>query len=196
MTIVWAAGCAATDGTVFARYDTSQVVIFEISSSAAELNEFIQVFGQRFIGLVDNQGVYGTYRVPNPEAPYPQDYIIDRQGIVRYWSDEYDPQEIMRVIDGLLATSVETQKTKIPEQSDVRLIIGPNPSRGLLHIDTKEIMRNARIRIYSMTGSCVYEKNMADVRNSTLVLDLPSGEYCVAIESADKILSGSMTVAK
>jgi hypothetical protein len=102
----------------------------------------------------------------------------------------------MRVIDGLLATSVETQKTKIPEQSDLRLILGPNPSRGLLHIDTKEVMRNARIRIYSMMGSCVYEKNMADVRNSTLVLDLPSGEYYVAIESADKIMTGSITVAK
>ncbi|MGB7054850.1 MAG: T9SS type A sorting domain-containing protein [bacterium] len=187
---------AATDGTIFARYDTSQVVIFEISSSAAELNEFIQVFGQRFIGLVDNQGVYGTYRVPNPEAPYPQDYIIDQQGIVRYWSDEYDPQELIRVIDGLLATSVEENESEVPEQSELRLIIGPNPTRGLLNIDTRGIVKNAIIKIYSMMGRCVFEKSVSDVRISTLTLDLPSGEYLVTIESADKMLTGSITVAK
>jgi hypothetical protein len=42
--------------------------------------------------------------VPDPYAPYPQDYIIDQEGIVRYWSAEYDPQKIISVIDELLAS--------------------------------------------------------------------------------------------
>jgi hypothetical protein len=187
---------AATDGTIFARYDTSQVVIFEISSSAAELNEFIQVFGQRFIGLVDNQGVYGTYRVPNPEAPYPQDYIIDQQGIVRYWSDEYDPQEIISVIDGLLATNIEEGKIEVPEHSESRLIIGPNPTRGAFTIHAEGIMGNALIRVYDMMGRCVFKKSVSDLQNATLNLKLPSGEYFVAVESAGKRLTESITIAK
>lgn len=187
---------AATDGTIYARYDTSQVVIFEISSSAGELNEFIQVFGQRFIGLVDNQGVYGTYRVPNPEAPYPQDYIIDQQGIVRYWSDEYDPQEIISIIDGLLATGVEEHKTEVHEQSELRLITRPNPTSGAFNIYTEGIMGNATITVYDTMGRCVHKRSVADVRNATLTLKLPSGEYFVTVESAGKMLAKSMTVAK
>lgn len=187
---------AATDGTIFARYDTSQVVIFEISSSAAELNEFIQVFGQRFIGLVDNQGVYGTYRVPHPEAPYPQDYIIDQQGIVRYWSDEYDPQEIINVIDGLLTTSVDEGKTEVPKRSESHLIIGPNPNKGAFTIRTEGLMGNAKIRVYDTMGRCVHKKSVSDVRNATLNLELPSGEYFVTVEAAGKMLTESVTVTR
>ena len=70
----------------------------------SQLAEFQEVFGMRFVGLSDDAGVYTSWRVPNPTAPYPQDYVIDQEGYVRYWSDRYDPQEVMRVIDRLLAS--------------------------------------------------------------------------------------------
>jgi hypothetical protein len=38
-------------------------------------------------------------------APYPVDYIIDRNGFVRHWAAEYDPQALFAVIDGLLAAT-------------------------------------------------------------------------------------------
>jgi hypothetical protein len=83
-------------------YENDNVLIFEIGSNLYELLEFVNVFGCRFPGLVDNGYVYGTYRVPHPEAPYPQDYVIDQEGRIAYWSVEYDPQEVIRVIDRLL----------------------------------------------------------------------------------------------
>ncbi len=65
--------------------------------------EFQAGFGMRCVGLEDaTQAVYNAYRVPDPQAPYPQDYIIDQAGIVRYWSDEYEPQEIHAVLESLL----------------------------------------------------------------------------------------------
>ena len=68
-----------------------------------DLMSFIEVFGCRFPGLHDpGSQQYQIYRVPNPEAPYPQDYIIDQEGKVAFWSEEYDPQEIISVIDRLL----------------------------------------------------------------------------------------------
>lgn len=67
------------------------------------LQEFRDVYGMRFDGLVDNGSqTYQTYRVPEPEAPYPQDIIIDQFGRIAYWSWEYDPQEIIETIDYLL----------------------------------------------------------------------------------------------
>jgi hypothetical protein len=154
------------------------------------------VFGQRFIGLVDNQGVYSTYRVPNPEAPYPQDYIIDQQGIVRYWSDEYDPQEIMKIIDGLLATSAEENETGKPEQSGPRLRIVPNPTSSTFTIRAEGIKGNAAIIIYDRMGRSVHKESVAELRNATLTLELPSGEYFVAVEADGKALTESVTVTR
>ena len=73
-----------------------------------DLMEFVNVFGNRLPGLHDpGSQQYNIYRVPNPEAPYPQDYLIDQEGRVAYWSDEYDPQELIRIIDSLLGVPVE-----------------------------------------------------------------------------------------
>ena len=64
----------------------------------------------RFVGLIDpTSSLYGSWRVPQPLAPYPQDYIIDQQGVVRYWSDQFDPQAVMATIDRLLATGVREE---------------------------------------------------------------------------------------
>ena len=88
-----------------------------------DLLEFVNVFGNRFPGLHDpGSQLYNIYRVPNPEAPYPQDYIIDQEGRIAYWSDEYDPKEIIRVIDGLLGYTEEIQSLTIRIEDDVIIL--------------------------------------------------------------------------
>ena len=106
--------------------------IFAIGENINQLSEFRDVFGMRYVGLVDGSGVYQEYRVPNPEAPYPQDYVIDQQGVVRYWSDQFDPQEVIRVIDRLLGTGVETSGERRMASSE--LAVSPNPFRGSVRI--------------------------------------------------------------
>lgn len=72
--------------------------------------EFQTTFGMRFVGLEDPSGAqYSTYRVPDPLAPYPQDYVIDADGVVRYWSREYDPQHVTQVIDQLTGGPYELE---------------------------------------------------------------------------------------
>ena len=96
------------------------------------LDQFRDVYGMRPVGLEDNMSsVYGAYRVPDPEAPYPQDYVIDQNGIVRYWSWESDPQEVMRVIDRLLG------QAGVPEHStDPLQALQPGPQGvGLRRLD-------------------------------------------------------------
>ena len=95
---------AATDGAIFSRYDTSEVTILQITSFLSVGRDFRDIYGMRFLGLEDpGNNVYMTYRVPDAEAPYPQDYLIDPAGIIRYWSWEYDPQVLTATIDSLLA---------------------------------------------------------------------------------------------
>jgi len=89
---------------------------------------FQTVYGMRFVGLEDaGYDVYAAYGVPDPEAPYPRDFIIDPAGTVRYWSWEYDPQEIIGTIDALLAvTSVGSGGGRpVPGARDARLYLAP-----------------------------------------------------------------------
>jgi hypothetical protein len=145
------------------------------------LIEFIEVFGQRFIGLIDDQNVYTTYRVPYPEAPYPQDYIIDQQGIVRYWSDEYDPQEIMSVIDGLLNTTLEEQVEGILGFSGPSVTVIPNPSRGAVTISLEGLKGITEIIVHDAIGRCVHAERGHFPGMKGLSLDLPAGCYIITV---------------
>jgi len=119
---------------MFERYDTSQVVIFAVGSALNQLTEFVDVFGMRFVGLIDQSGVYQDYRVPNPEAPYPQDYIIDQDGIVRYWSDQYDAQAVILTVDRLLGTGVGERQGRPDRDQRPRLVLSPNPAAGAVRL--------------------------------------------------------------
>jgi len=160
------------------------------------LTEFIEVFGQRFVGLIDDQNVYTTYRVPYPEAPYPQDYIIDQQGIVRYWSDEYDPQEIMRVIDGLLATHVEERLEETSERSELSAVISPNPSRGTFTLFVKGLTGFTSIKVYDTLGRCVATQQGHYTGTRDMHLSLPAGCYIIDVECDGKRFTDRFTITK
>ena len=114
----------------------------------------------RFLGLEDpGWTIYQEYRVPDPEAPYPQDILIDQNGIVRHWSWEYDPQELIGLIDGML------QVTSVPEvvespglDARLRLSAMPNPFRAgtevRFHLPGESTIRLA---VYDVTGRSVRE---------------------------------------
>lgn len=155
------------------------------------------MFGQRFLGLIDNQGIYNTYRVPRPEAPYPQDYVIDQQGYVRYWSDEYDPQEIIRIIDRLLATEVKEQKSELFLPGKINLDIAPNPFSEVTKIkfQAPNSKNQVTMSIYDVTGRLVkdfslstpyalhptlFEWSGTDQRGRSV----PAGVYFVRLEVA------------
>ncbi len=92
-----------------------------------QLSEFRDVFGMRFVGLIDDANVYQNWRVPNPTAPYPQDYVVDQQGVVQYWSDQFDPQAVIGTIDRLLASGCnEAPRASRP----LALAVMPNPARA------------------------------------------------------------------
>jgi hypothetical protein len=94
-----------------------------------------------FTVLLDPQGaVYNQYRAPQGacNSPFPLDFILDRQGVVRYWKCEYDPQAMVEVIEGLLAGGVGVPAIEpFQAASRLRLIVAPDPFRSFttLHVE-------------------------------------------------------------
>lgn len=172
------------------------------------MTEFIQVFGQRFIGLIDNQGVYNTYRVPNPEAPYPQDYIIDQQGYVCYWSDEYDPQEIIRVIDELLAQEVEEQEPETITPDKLKLNITPNPAKELINIKFQTYPKNkTTLRIYNGSGQLIKDFSLSATNGQLPAIikwsgtdrfgrSVPAGVYFVTLTVNGQVITKTVVLTK
>ncbi len=70
--------------------------------STADLEIFRDAFQIEFPILVDASPIYGMYNQPGGTSPYPLDYIIDQQGKVAYFNDEYRPAAMVEVIDNLL----------------------------------------------------------------------------------------------
>ena len=124
-----------------------------IGADINQLSEFRDVFGMRYVGPVDSgSAVYTTHHVPNPTAPYPQDYIIDQQGVVRYWSDQFDPKEVIATIDRLLATGVGECSTL--HASRIMPDVGQNPAKGPVRLGAGTHSRASDKAVVSLCLAC------------------------------------------
>ena len=137
----------------------------------------------RFVGLIDNAGIYSSWRVPNPEAPYPQDYVIDRDGIVRYWADQFDLQAVMAVIDRLLATGIEEPPAG-PAPRRLYLRLSPNPGRSALRVTTGGFGPDAACMEVCDGQACAW--------NSTL----PAGSYVLRLRAGPRTTAARAVVLR
>ncbi len=168
---------------MFDTYDTSDVAIFAIGADINQLSEFIDVFGMRFTGLIDNAGVYSSWRVPSAEAPYPQDYVIDQDGIVRYWADQFDPQAVMAVIDGLLATGVE-ERPPDPTPRRLNLRLSPNPGQSALRVTAGGLGPDAAlVEVCDALGRVVDRFPVRDRQAHAWNPALPAGSYLLRLRA-------------
>ncbi|MFH1313832.1 MAG: FlgD immunoglobulin-like domain containing protein [Candidatus Eisenbacteria bacterium] len=156
---------AATDAAIYSRYDSADVAVFQVARDFPIIEKFRDVFGMGFLALEDvGNTVYNAYRVPYPESPqmpYPQDYVIDQGGIIRYWSWEYDPQVIIATIDSLLelagvpgdGPSHDTPTS----QADIRLSPpAPNPFQPATDVRFWLAARTrVRLAVYGPAGRLV-----------------------------------------
>lgn len=158
------------------------MTVFAIGADINQLSEFRDVFGMRYVGLVDSaSSVYNDYRVPNPTAPYPQDYIIDQQGVIRYWSDQFDPKEVIATIDRLLATGVEERQ--MPDARRQMLKVEQNPARGAVRMKAGRQAAGRTVEVRDKTGR-LFERLVLDASgNATWQAGVPSGVYFVRLEA-------------
>ena len=145
--------------------------------------------------MVDDINLYQTYRVPVPEAPYPQDYIIDQDGIVRYWSDEYDPQEIIKIIDQLLITDVKGSKTQIKKE-ELQLNITSNPAGKEFTVSSPLLKYpDARLKIYNALGKLI--KEIKPIRKEEITISIEEkGMIFIVLEGNGNIIKKKVIVAE
>lgn len=119
------------------------------------INTFITDQGITFPVLRDRSSVYYAYQLAGGASPYPRDFIIDRVGIIRFASTEYDPGAMITIIDRLVnRTKVKTE----PEQSSSpdRFVLRQNYPNPFNPVTTVEFdlpeAANVSLVVYDLMG--------------------------------------------
>ncbi len=115
--------------TIWQQFRRDNVAVYGISNeSLPTIEQFVKDQGVSFPVLQDNAGVYGRYSIGGGISPYPRDFIIDQEGVLRYTSTEYEPQTMIGVIRSLIGyTRVDTTvPSPLPETVDLAQNY-PNP---------------------------------------------------------------------
>lgn len=93
----------------------------------AVIEDFIEDQGISFPVLRDDAGVYSQFNIPGSQSPFPRDYIMDAEGIIRLAKTEYDPGAMINIIEGLLDETVSSE-IDFPLPNGIKLLSNyPNP---------------------------------------------------------------------
>ncbi|MBD3160610.1 MAG: T9SS type A sorting domain-containing protein [Candidatus Eisenbacteria bacterium] len=158
--------------------------------------EFAEIYGMRFIGLEDaTSSAYGDYNYPNAEAPYPRDIVIDQDGIVRYWSTEYEPHKIFEKIAELLGAAASVGEGPRDVQGSLDWEpIRPNPSGGALAIRWTSPKAGWSLEVFDATGRLVRDLGRFGAGEHRMDWDgrdragrrLPAGVYFLRLKNGSE----------
>ena len=166
--------------------------------------------GLTFPILLDQIGtVYLAYRLPFCLSPFPQDYIIDQNGLIAYEACEFFPDSMASVIDSLLAqgASVGDEDFMTDVKGPRIEFIQPNPiaTGGRIIYVLPEDAR-ARVDVVDVSGRRVRTLMSAWQRGGpqTVVWDgrdaagrlVPAGSYFVRVASRGRVASGRVSVVR
>jgi hypothetical protein len=125
--------------TIWQTYQNEDFIFLGINFVENEetVRDFVDNFGLRFPILLDSRGrTYRAYQIERCRSPFPQDYIIDRNGRIAYKACEYFPDSMVAVIEDLLAGDGEPETTEDPLDDGLAAgfpqieLVHPNPIRG------------------------------------------------------------------
>lgn len=98
--------------------------------SESTLRAFIEDQGITFPVLQDlGKRVYGMYNLAGGQSPYPRDFIVDSNGIIRFADTEYDPGTMITVVESLLdtqAAGIGSESPEVPGRFSIHRVY-PNP---------------------------------------------------------------------
>ena len=106
-----------------------------VSENQNLVAQYVEQIGLEIPVIMVGNDVYNQYRIRGGVSPYPVDYIIDQEGIVRYAQHEYEPEFMQMILDRLLvqdeqnpvlelsADTLNFGKTNIGESVDLPVLI-------------------------------------------------------------------------
>lgn len=121
------------------------------------ITKFIEDQGITFPVLHDVAGIYSKYNIPGGQSPYPRDFIMDKNGIIRLAKTEYDPGSMIAVIESLLDSSTVAVAESISLPNDFELLQNyPNPFNPTTTIRFNIITtQEIRLDIINLNGQII-----------------------------------------
>ncbi|MFQ6605156.1 MAG: redoxin domain-containing protein [Fidelibacterota bacterium] len=183
--------------SIWQEYQAQGLQVIGISNEPLTVIEnFIEDQGVTFPVLRDNQNVYSAYNIPGGPSPYPRDFIIDADGVVHLAKTEYDPGEMINVIETLLGNTAASEDNDVLPQS-FSLSVYPNPfnfattfhvtvaSSGYMTLTIMDLL--GKVVAIPFTGNLPAGSNR--VEWNTRNRGLSSGVYFAVLESDQAIWS-------
>ena len=174
--------------------------------SSIDLDAFLSAFQVSFPILLDAGSIYYQYRQSGATSPYPLDYVIDPEGRVAYFSTEYRPEEMIDVINSLLANPAGQPET--PPAQPLSLQAFPNPFNPQTKISfTLQHSQPVSLDILDTRGHLVRTLLSSDVRPmgpNLLAWDgqndqgqnLPSGLYMARMRTLNETAVTKLTLVR
>jgi hypothetical protein len=131
----------------------------------------------------------------------PLNYVIDPNGIVRYWGEGFDEAAVRAAIVAWLPVGVEAGgKEKPADEAAILFQNRPNPSKGSAEI-AFSLPRSEQVRlaVYDAQGRLVRtlaEGNRAAGTHQVRLSGLESGVYFYRLDAGGSSLTRRMVVAK
>lgn len=176
----------------------------------AVIENFIADQGITFPVLRDVSGIYSQYNIPGGQSPYPRDFIVDKNGIVQLAKTEYDPGEMINVIENLLDRDVNVStdlELLLPET--IKLLPNyPNPFNpvttlqfsiypsAMISLDIVSLKGNVVATIFSNRYFSAGNHNVSWSGMNDNGVPLSSGQYLVRLQKGNSIITQKVTLIK
>jgi len=156
--------------------------------------------------LLDANSTYWEYRQSGATSPYPLDYVIDQNGNVAYFSTEYQPEDMIAVINDLLDSPSSTPD--VPPAQLIFLQAAPNPFNPQTKISfTLQSRQPVSLDIHNARGHLVRTLLSSEIRPSGLNIlawngqnnqgqNLPSGLYMARIRTRNETAVTKLTLVR
>ncbi len=198
------------EAAIWQHFLDDEVLVLGLNSggdNAEDLAVFVDAFQITFPILLDANSTFHEYRRPTGVSPYPLDYVIDQAGRVAYFNTEYTPEEMIEVIEQLLATPVGVSD-EIPAATAAQLTVRPNPfnPRTWIAFDLPAAA-TVSVTVHDTRGRVVRRLITGEQRpagHHQLLWDgndaggrtLPSGVYFARLDTGAKVLTRKMTLLR
>jgi hypothetical protein len=116
--------------SIWQAYQEDGLVMLGIinTSNQNQINSFVDensltfpiLFDPGSSGGVQGGNTYDDYFMPNDGSPYPRDFIIDQEGIIRYANNEIDTEWMLYVLEELFYS--DTVSGDINQDSSINIL--------------------------------------------------------------------------
>lgn len=194
--------------SIWHEFQDQGVTVLGISSQPiGTIQQFIEDQGITFPVLHDINNTYSHYNLQGGQSPFPRDFIIDTEQIIRFANNEYDPGTMITVIEQLLGDSVsitEDDGSVLPLSPTITAAY-PNPFNANITIRYSVVSgkrsTGTTLRVYDVAGRLVEElasssKMTGEYEVTWNARNVSSGIYIIRLEGETGAASRKVVLLK